>query len=320
VSDPNGNNVAAIDCGTNSTRLLIADAAGRTIERHTTITKLGEGVDATNRLDPSAIRRVTDTLGDYRRRIEHHDVTKIRMIATSAARDATNRAAFFDAATKALANRVSPELLTGEEEGRLSFQGATAGLDPNPRGPHLVVDIGGGSTELVVGEPGQAPIAVTSIDFGCVRVMERFLATDPPDPGELSDALSVLRVHLDDVARTAPATKEAATIVGVAGTVTTLAAIDQGLHTYDPERVHHSVLTRRAAEDAFRTLATEPRAERAANPGLEPARVDVIVGGALILVGILRYFGADELLVSESDILDGLIATLLGERPSSSPT
>ena len=302
-------NVAAIDCGTHSTRLLIADARGRTLQRRTTITKLGEGVDRTRRLAPQAIDRDIATLADYRRTLDHHGIvdpaTQLRVIATSAARDATNHGELFERIAATIGTR--PELLTGDEEGRLSFDGATADLDRD-HGPFLVVDIGGGSTELVVGTT--EPTGVASMDVGCVRITERFLHGDPPDPGELSDALSVVRVHLDDVVRDVPQTLDAARLVGVAGSVTTVAAVELGLHTYDRAKLHHFVLTRQAAEDVFRTLATEARDDRAANPGLEPERVDVIVAGALLLVAVLRFFDFDECLVSESDILDGLVASL----------
>lgn len=298
--------VAAIDAGTNSTRLLVVDGEGTTLDRRTTITRLGQDVDRTGRLAPEAIGRVLTTLTEYRRVLEVHDVEQVRMAATSAARDAANRDDLFDAAEEILG--VRPELLSGEEEGRLSFAGATSDLHDGD-GPFLVVDIGGGSTELVVGRT--EPVGVRSIDVGCVRLTERFLHSDPPEPGELSDALSVLRVHLDDVAREVPATLDAARMVGVAGSVTTVAAVELGLPAYDRERIHHFRLTRAAAEDVFRTLATEARDDRRANPGLEEARVDVIVGGALILVAVMRYFDFDDCLVSETDILDGLAASLL---------
>jgi exopolyphosphatase/guanosine-5'-triphosphate,3'-diphosphate pyrophosphatase len=298
--------VAAIDCGTNSTRLLVADAEGRTLDRRTTITRLGAGVDGTGRLAPDAIERVLAALREYRQVMDAHGVERVRMAATSAARDASNRDDLFTAVEAIIGTM--PELLSGEEEGRLSFAGATAELDPGD-GPFLVVDIGGGSTEFVVGRT--EPTGVISIDQGCVRLTERFLSSDPPDPGELSDALSVLRTHLDDVVRLVPDTMDAARLVGLAGSVTTVAAVEQGLRTYDRDRIHHFRLTRAAAEDVFRTLATERREDRAANPGLEPARVDVIVAGALILVGVMRHFDFDECLVSEADILDGLVASLL---------
>lgn len=297
--------VAAIDCGTNSTRLLVADET-RSIERCNTITRLGEGVDQKRRLAPEAIERVIATLTRYREILDRHGVERVRMTATSAARDALNHEEFFSAAEEVIG--VRPELLSGDEEGRLSFAGATASLDPE-KGPFLVVDVGGGSTEFVVGRT--EPTGIVSIDVGCVRITEQFLTSDPPDAGELSDAMSVVKSHLDDVVREVPGALDAPRMVGLAGTVTTVAAVELGLARYDRDRIHHFVLTRAAAEDVFRTLATERREDRKENPGLEEARVDVIVGGALILVSILRHFDFDECLVSESDILDGIVMRLL---------
>jgi exopolyphosphatase/guanosine-5'-triphosphate,3'-diphosphate pyrophosphatase len=302
--------VAAIDCGTNSTRLLVVGADGATLERLMRITRLGQGVDRTRSLAPDAIGRTISVLEEYRKVMDSFRVERVRMSATSAARDAANREDFFTAAESVIG--VRPELLGGEEEGRLSFCGATAELDPED-GPWLVVDIGGGSTELAIG-PAEGrrlePIGVKSIDVGCVRLTERWLHGDPPTPEELSQALSVVRDHLDDVRRDLPAVDDAARLVGLAGTVTTVAAVEIGLATYDRDRIHHFVLTRAAAEDVFRTLATEPRAVRIHNPGLEEARADVIVGGCVVLVAIMRHFGFQECLVSESDILDGLAMTL----------
>lgn len=300
-----GEVVAAVDCGTNSTRLLVSDGV-TAYDRLMRITRLGEGVDATGRLSDAAIERTCAVLRDYRAVSERHGVTRIRATATSAARDAANRDEFFAAAEAALGAR--PELLSGEEEGALSFAGATAELDPE-RGPFLVVDIGGGSTEFVVGTA--APAGTISVDLGCVRVTEKFLHRDPPLPEELAQAISVVRLHLEDVVRAIPQARDARTLVGLAGTVATMAAVELGLHTYDRDRIHHFTLTRAAAEDVFRTLATEARADRVHNPGLEEARADVIVGGALILVSVMRFFDVESCLVSESDILDGLVASLL---------
>lgn len=301
---------AAVDIGTNSVRLLVADLDGqgrdarlRTLDRRMTITRLGQGVDATRYLHPDAVGRTLAVLRDYRAAMDEMRVERVRASATSAARDASNRDEFFDAARAALGTE--PELLSGHEEARLSFLGATASLaEP---APYLVVDIGGGSTEFVVGT--HEPEGSISIDVGCVRVTERFLESDPPASEELSAAISVVRDHLGDVERDLPALHDAKTVVGVAGTITTIAAVEQGLHDYDPERIHHFHLTRAAAEEVFRTLATETAAQRRQNPGLEPGRVDVIVGGAIVLVSILRHFDLDELLVSEADLLDGLART-----------
>lgn len=298
-------NVAAIDCGTNSTRLLVSD--GRTmLERLMRITRLGQGVDATGRLAPEAIERTAAVLREYRQVMDRLGVDQVRITATSAARDADNRDEFFDAAEKIVG--VRPELLPGAEEGRLSFLGATAELDPAD-GPFLVCDIGGGSTEFVVGTT--EPEGVVSIDVGCVRVTEKFLHSDPPAPEELSQAISVVHAHLEDVAREVPAVKEVRRFVGLAGTVATMAAVEIGLPEYDRDRIHHFVLTRAAAEDVFRTLATERLADRVWNPGLERDRAEVIVGGAAVLVAVMRHFDFDACLVSESDILDGLVASQL---------
>jgi exopolyphosphatase/guanosine-5'-triphosphate,3'-diphosphate pyrophosphatase len=302
--------VGAVDIGTNSVRLLVADVDGsgrearlQTLDRRMRITRLGQGVDRTRTLAPDAIERTLTVLREYREALDELGVTRVRATATSAARDSTNRDEFF-AAVRDQAG-IEPELLTGEEEAALSFLGATADLDAPA--PYLVVDIGGGSTEFVLGT--DAPQALVSIDVGCVRVTEQFLHGDPPEPEELSNAVAVVRDHLADVERAIPGAADAATLVGLAGTVTTVAAVEMGLVEYDRDKIHHFRLTKTAAEDVFRTLATEAAAVRAHNPGLEPGRVDVIVGGALVLVTILRVLGFDEVLVSEADILDGLART-----------
>jgi len=301
--------VAGIDIGTNSVRLPIADidrADGplTTIDRRMRITRLGQGVDASRQLAPEAIDRTVMVLREYREAIDAGGADRVRATATSAARDATNRDDFFAAATDALG--VTPELVSGEEEARLSFTGATTELDAPA--PYLVVDIGGGSTEFVLGT--DAPEALCSIDVGCVRVTEQWLHSDPPAPEELSNAVSVVRDHLADVERAIPGIHDAATLVGLAGTITTIAAVEQGLSEYDRDKIHHFRLTRAAAEEVFRTLALEPAADRRHNPGLEPERVDVIVGGAVVLVAILRGLDVDEVLVSEADILDGLVRSI----------
>jgi exopolyphosphatase / guanosine-5'-triphosphate,3'-diphosphate pyrophosphatase len=298
--------LAGIDCGTNSTRLLVADAEGKALDRRMRITRLGQAVDATGTLAPEAVERTLDTLREYRDALDVHGVSAVRMTATSAARDAANRDDLFAPATAIVGT--PPELLSGDEEARLSFLGAVSELDA-ASGPFLVVDIGGGSTEFAVGTT--EPEGVISVDIGCVRITEKFLRSDPPSAVELSQALSVVRDYLDDVAREIPAAREARQLVGLAGTVTTVAAVEQGLAAYDRDRIHHFVLTRDAAEDVFRTLATERRADRIHNPGLEPGRADVIVGGAAILVAVMRYFEHPTCLVSESDILDGLVLSLL---------
>jgi exopolyphosphatase/guanosine-5'-triphosphate,3'-diphosphate pyrophosphatase len=304
--------LAAVDMGTNSTRLLVAESDGggaagplTTVERHMHITRLGQDVDAARRLHPDAIERTLSVLRKYREVMDATGVEGARATATSAARDAANRQELLEPAAEILGTTV--ELLSGEEEGRLTFLGATTGLDAPA--PHLVVDIGGGSTEFTVGTG--TPEGTMSIDVGCVRLTEAWLHSDPPAPEELSQALSVVQAYLDDVDRDLPAAGQARTLIGTAGTVTTVAAVEIGLPAYDPEVLHHFRLTREAAEDVFRTLATEAADDRRHNPGLEPGRVDVIVGGAAVLVAVMRHWGFEEMIVSEADILDGLIRSQL---------
>ena len=304
--------VAAVDIGTNSVRLLVGAVTTtggiEVLDRQMRITRLGQGVDASRRLHADAVARTIAVLEEYRAVMDELGVTSVRAAATSAARDATNRDDFFRAAREALG--IEPELLAGEEEAALSFAGATAGLhggDLEP--PYLVLDIGGGSTEFVVGV--DAPIGLLSLDVGSVRLTEQLLHSDPPSAEELSNAVTVVRDHLADVDRVLPDAARARTLIGVAGTITTIAAIELGLAEYSRDRRHHFRLSRDAAEDVFRTLATETLAERRHNPGLDPGRADVIVGGAVVLVAVLRHYGFAELLVSESDILDGLAQSLV---------
>jgi exopolyphosphatase/guanosine-5'-triphosphate,3'-diphosphate pyrophosphatase len=285
--------VAAIDIGTNSTRLAVGE------ERWAVITRLGHGVDGAGHLDDAAVARTLDVLRDYAAVIDDHGAERVRVVATSAARDAANRESFFDAAEAILGAR--PELLSGEEEGRLAYLGATAELDPDD-GPYLVFDIGGGSTEFAVAD------GVLSIDTGAVRLTEQWLHSDPPTAEELSMAVSVVRAHLEDVTRELPTAKQARTVLGLAGTVTSVAAVELGY--YERDAVHHFELTRAAAEDVFRTLATETLADRRENPGLQPERADVIVGGCCILVAIMRHLELDAVLVSETDLLDGLLRSI----------
>ena len=330
--------VAAVDCGTNSTRLLVtADASGADpadIDRRQTVTGLGRGVDASGRLDPAAVEETLACLRSYRSVMDRHRVERVRAVATSAARDAANRAEFLDAAGEVIGAPV--ELLTPAAEAALSFRGATAGLDP-AGGPWLVLDIGGGSTELAFGPvlspgpaapgpgvPGPAAHGLGSApDFqwhsaevGCVRLTERYVHHDPPQPEELAACLQVTELHLDDAARAMPGISAECELVATGGTATTAAAVELGLAAYDHNRIHRFELTRAAAEDVFRTLATESAADRAANPGLHPDRAGVIVAGLCILVKVMRYFDFDRCLVSEADILDGLALSLLDSRPA----
>jgi exopolyphosphatase/guanosine-5'-triphosphate,3'-diphosphate pyrophosphatase len=296
-----GLHVAAVDIGTNSVRLLIADQNGREVERQMRITRLGQGVDMAGALAPEAVARTTQVLSEYRDRIEFFGVQHVRATATSAARDAANSQQFFDAVERTLGAR--PELLSGEEEARLSFIGATAELAPQD-GPFLVIDVGGGSTELVLGTTG--PETLVSLQLGCVRMTERHLKADPPTPAELDACLTDIRGELA-AARALIDMRRVRRVVGLAGTVTALAALEQGLTHYDATRTHHSTLTRIQVESWFGRLSRMALAERRRILA-EPQRADVIVGGAAVLLTLMHELGIAELLVSEHDILDGLIA------------
>jgi exopolyphosphatase/guanosine-5'-triphosphate,3'-diphosphate pyrophosphatase len=300
--------VAAVDIGTNSVRLLIADENGRELERAMQITRLGQGVDQSGALHPHAITRTLAVLSSYGQRIQSFGVRRVRAAATSAARDTSNRELFFDAAERALGAR--PELLSGDEEARLSFRGATAGLDTSD-GPFLVIDIGGGSTEFVLGlsEPEQQ----ISVQMGCVRLTERHLDADPPTVAQIDACIGDVRHELLRV-RPVVDVQRARKVIGLAGTVSALAAMQLGLDEYDANRTHGSVLTRANVEALFERLREATVATRR---GLlvQPERAEVIVGGAIVLLTILREFAIDGLIVSEHDILDGLVASLL-PRPA----
>lgn len=304
--------VAALDCGTNSTRLLVVGADGSPLDRQMRITRLGEGVDATHRLAPAAIDRTVAVLAEYRQVMDRLGVGRARLVATSAARDAVNADAFFSAAADVTG--VRPELLSGDEEGRLSFAGATARLPAGFRRDQLVlvVDIGGGSTELVVGAPdGSSAPQALSVDMGCVRISERYLLDDPPAPDQLAAARQAVRSELHQARTVLPDVPADAWVVGLAGTVSTLAMLAGGLTTYDRARVHHSTLARADVEHWLDRLAGEDAAARRLEPGMVEGRVDVIVGGVLVLAEVLATFGLDRCLVSEDDILDGMAASLL---------
>ena len=303
--------VGAIDCGTNSTRLLIADASGVTLERRMTITRLGEGVDTTGSLARAAIDRTIRALLEYRDLLDDHGVVAVRAAATSAARDADNAEEFFTAAEGVLG--VRPQLLSGEEEGRLSYAGATAGLDQSS-GPYLVVDLGGGSTELVAPGASAGEISVISLDVGCVRVTERFLKSDPPTAGELDAARDFVGAEIDRALATLPALSTPKHMIGVAGTVSTLVSLALGLDHYDPQLLHHATMDRATVDRLAAELAAEPAARRAERKGIEAGRADVIAAGALVLSETMAHSGHETLVYSESDILDGLAADLLARQ------
>ncbi|MFE5242130.1 MULTISPECIES: Ppx/GppA phosphatase family protein [unclassified Streptomyces] len=305
--------VAAIDCGTNSIRLLVADAdpvTGRftELDRRMRIVRLGQGVDRTGRLAPEALERTFDACRDYAAVIKDLGAERIRFVATSASRDAENSAVFVQGVLDILG--VEPEVVTGDQEAQLSFDGATkelAGSDHLEK-PYLVVDIGGGSTEFVVGDDQVQ--AARSVDIGCVRMTERHLVqdgavVDPPTPDRIAAIRADIDAALDLAAETVPLAS-AATLVGLAGTVTTIAAIELGLEEYDSAAIHHSrVSVERVREITARLLASTHE-ERAAIPAMHPGRVDVIASGALVLLAVMERSGAAEVVVSEHDILDGI--------------
>ena len=303
--------VAAVDCGTNSTRLLVVGPDGTVMHREMRITRLGQDVDATGALAEEAVARTLAVLRDYRRVMDELGVDRARLVATSAARDAANAASFLDAAR--VVTGVTPELLSGDDEGRLSFAGATAALPPGMAGagPVLVVDIGGGSTELVVGTPGDVASArAVSLDMGCVRVTERFFAHDPPPPAELAAADDTVRAALGAARRVLPPLPPGGTVVGLAGTVSTVAALQLGLARYRREAIHHALLDPADVRRWLEVLGAEDAAARLRRPGMVEGRADVILGGVLVLWCVMDVFERGTCLVSEDDILDGLAASL----------
>jgi exopolyphosphatase/guanosine-5'-triphosphate,3'-diphosphate pyrophosphatase len=336
--------VAAIDCGTNSIRLLIADLnkesaqseRGRgasspghpspapltDVTRLMRIVRLGEGVDRTGRLSAAALDRTMTALTEYAGLIADAKPAAVRMVATSATRDAANAQEFTDRVGAILG--VAPEVITGDEEAWLSFTGATRELAGTPLAaqclpPYLVTDIGGGSTEFVLGGPDEAEasrqvsrgqILSRSVNIGCVRLTERHLHGDPPLPAEIAATVKDIDAALGQAAAAVPA-EQARTLVGLAGSVTTVAAIALGLDEYDSDRTHHSRISAARVHETADALLAMTRAERAAIPVMHPGRVDVIGAGALILDRIMTRFGFREVLVSEHDILDGIAWSLI---------
>jgi exopolyphosphatase / guanosine-5'-triphosphate,3'-diphosphate pyrophosphatase len=308
--------VAAVDCGTNSIRLLIADISGgllRDVHRETRIVRLGQGVDATGQFAPEAIARTRAALADYAELLKAHNVERVRMVATSAARDVANRDDFF-AMTADVLGAVIPgavaEVITGAQEAELSFRGAVGELD-SAGAPFVVVDLGGGSTEIVLGR--QAVTASYSADIGCVRLTERCLHSDPPTPQEVAAARQVVAGKLDEALRVFPV-ESARTWVGLAGTMTTLSALAHHLTTYDAAAIHLSRVPGGDLLAVCDRLIGMTRSERAALPPMHPGRVDVIGGGAIVVQELARELraraGIDELTVSEHDILDGIALSI----------
>jgi exopolyphosphatase/guanosine-5'-triphosphate,3'-diphosphate pyrophosphatase len=321
--------VAAVDCGTNSLRLLVADvdldrAELTDLTRRMEIVRLGEGVDETGRLAPAALDRTIGVLRGYADVIAGFAAQSVRMVATSATRDADNAAEFIHRVSEVLG--VAPEVLTGAGEAILSFTGATAELAADHGGPFLVADIGGGSTEFVLGPggyggAGSPPVIggsrgvvppdyrAISVNIGCVRMTERHLRADPPTAREIVAATADIDAALDAVADAVPV-PEAKTLVGLAGSVTTVAAIAMGLPAYDAARIHHARVCSADVHAVTLALLSQTRAVRAGIGVMHPGRVDVIGGGALVLDRIMDRFGFSEVLVSEHDILDGIAWSL----------
>ncbi|MFE7316386.1 exopolyphosphatase [Streptomyces sp. NPDC057555] len=305
--------VAAIDCGTNSIRLLVADLDPETgelkdLDRRMQIVRLGQGVDRTGRLAPEALERTFAACREYAAVIKSLGAERIRFVATSASRDAENRADFVRGVVDILG--VEPEVISGDQEAEFSFTGATKELTGHPHIelPYLVVDIGGGSTEFVLGD--ETVRAARSVDVGCVRMTERHLhhgqeIIDPPTADRIAAIRADVAAALDRAEEVVPLT-EAATLVGLAGSVTTVAAIALGLEQYDSAAIHHSRISLAAVREVTERLLASTHAERAAIPVLHPGRVDVIAAGALVLLSVMERVGAQEVVVSEHDILDGI--------------
>ncbi|GLX20925.1 hydrolase [Streptomyces lavendulae subsp. lavendulae] len=305
--------VAGIDCGTNSIRLLVADcdpATGELVEldRRMTIVRLGQGVDRTGRLAPEALERTFAACREYAGVIKEFGAERVRFVATSASRDAENRDEFVRGVLDILG--VEPEVISGEQEAEFSFTGATKELVAHEHleRPFLVVDIGGGSTEFVVGEDRVR--AARSVDVGCVRMTERHLVvdgevTDPPTGAQIAAMRADIEAALDLAAETVPLA-QARTLVGLAGSVTTVAAIALGLDAYDWSAIHHSRISYEQVREISERMLTATHDERAAIPVMHPGRVDVIGAGALVLLAIMERIGATEVVVSEHDILDGI--------------
>jgi exopolyphosphatase/guanosine-5'-triphosphate,3'-diphosphate pyrophosphatase len=303
--------LAAVDVGTNSTRLVVADVAGdRVVEQHAremVITRLGKGVDRAKRFDPAAVERTVEVLAGYAELCARLGVEATRVVATSATRDAANREELLGAVRRLFG--VEAEVLTGDQEAAITYAGATHDLPGEER--TLVVDIGGGSTEFIIGN--REPAAMVSVDIGCVRLFERHLASDPPAPQEVAALRRDVREHLWKVRKVLDPSS-AQRVVGVAGTVTTVTAIALDLDVYDPERIHRSTVDAWRITETAKRLAAMTIAERAALPVMAKGREDVIAAGALALDEICRTFGFQRMIASETDILDGVLLGLARRR------
>ena len=294
-------NVAAIDIGSNSTNLLVVDGNGNEIVREVNVTTLGEGVARTSTLSPAAVERTIRVISHYADLVATHKA-RLHITGTAACRMATNTAEFFAQVQKITG--AAPRLLSPSDEARLAYLGATTSL-PAVDGLTMVVDIGGASTELTVGT--SEVLDSVSLPFGVVTLTEAELHRDPPRAEELSNAISIVGDAVDNAVIERPVLADAQRVVGVAGSIVTIAAVELGLHTFDAARLHGMQLTKDAAEDVFRTLATESLADRVHNPGLPVERAGVIVGGCCLLVAIMRRLGLDHIIVSTHNLLDGVV-------------
>ena len=303
---------AAIDCGTNAIRLLIAEVVDNRlleINRRMLTVRLGEGIDATGEFAPAALARTFAAVDEYAAEIERSDVQSLRMVATSASRDARNADVFRASVRRRLG--VTPEVISGVEEAELSFLGAVRGLGSSLlSSPLLVADIGGGSTELVLGNAVSGDISFRySMDIGCVRMTERHLHGDPPTTAQVAETVATIDHALDDALAEVPV-GEVACFVGLAGSVTTVAALAHGLPAYDSAAIHGSTTSLMQVEAVTTTLLTQTREQRAAEPVMHPGRVDVIAGGALVLRQLMRRLPVDSVVAGETDLLDGIVYTL----------
>ncbi len=297
--------LAAIDIGTNSTNLLIVDGNNVDVVREVCVTRLGEGLYKSGSLSTTAINRTLNQLRHYRQLIDQHAVSNWRAVITAPGRLATNSSQFLDRAVEILGPNV--EIASGEREALLSFKGAARGLITATESC-ATIDIGGGSTEFVFSVGDR--LNSISIPVGAVTLTDSHLHNDPPRPEELTNAIGLVQDYLDDVIHDLGEIETASRIVGLAGTVVTIAAVELGIVGFDSNLIHGFTLTKAAAEDVFRTLATETLADRKFNPGLPPERADVIVGGCCILVAFMRRFTLSEITVSAHNLLDGMIAEL----------
>jgi len=308
-------NVAVIDIGTISVRLCIAGIEGAA-RREARVVHTGEGVRSTKRISDAALDRLRTCLDDYRAAIDAVEVAEVRVVATAIGRDAVNHQALADVVRTSIG--VDLEVLSGDDEARFGFAGAVGGLDGNQfddRGMILVIDVGGGSTEFSLGSVAGGYERGFSADVGASKLTDAYLLSDPPQADELSAALSIVELHVDDVRREVPGLADALSssglVIGVGGAMSTVASVEIGLPTYDRDALHGFVLERPAVEDVFRTLATESAEDRAFNPGLEPDRVDLIVGGCCVVVETMRQLSIDQIVVSQSDLIDGIVDQML---------